>query len=365
MTAVDLLGPANAPGAVTARPVDSRVFGTADTWHKDCTNPDANDGTEITAAYLNGVLGQLRNAVRGMGAAIDNTSDDMLLHAIQLAMATYSADSGSADAVVITHSPPWAAYTPRVFAVMWGHANATTTPTINVDGLGAKSLIHYTSRALKVGELQANRCDICIYDGASVRVVTPVLPGFNTMIVYSVAGSYAFTPPAGVTKVRVRGRGAGGGGGTSDTGASGAAGGEGGEFEGYFDVTPGSPISVVVGVKGIGGGPGGAVGATGGTTAFGPWAFATGGGGGQPAFGGAASGGGSGGTASGGQRLRSGQIGQASNGNANSNYPVGGGEGGSNNFGSATAPGSGGGPGNNTISGGNGADGEVVIEYAA
>lgn len=85
----DLLGPADAAGAVTARPSDSRVFGGSDTWIKDCTSPTAKDGTKITAAYLNGLLAQIRRAIRGMSVAENNADDDMLLKAIKAAVAGY------------------------------------------------------------------------------------------------------------------------------------------------------------------------------------------------------------------------------------------------------------------------------------
>lgn len=83
----DLLGFANALNAVTARPADARVFGAVDTWGKNCSAPGANDGTQITADYLNGVLAQLRRAIRGMGVTENNADDDMLLKAIQAAAA--------------------------------------------------------------------------------------------------------------------------------------------------------------------------------------------------------------------------------------------------------------------------------------
>ena len=40
----DIVGPANAPNAVTARPADTRSFGALDSWFKDCTSALSNDG---------------------------------------------------------------------------------------------------------------------------------------------------------------------------------------------------------------------------------------------------------------------------------------------------------------------------------
>lgn len=83
---LDLLGPANAVNFTTVRPADTRIFGAVDTFFKNCT-PGARDGTAVEAAWLNGVLMQIRQAVRGMGITEDNADDDMLLKAIQAAAA--------------------------------------------------------------------------------------------------------------------------------------------------------------------------------------------------------------------------------------------------------------------------------------
>lgn len=82
---LDLLGPASAPNATTTRPADSRVFGADDTFFKDCSSPVARDGTKVQAGYLNGLLQQIRRAIRGMGIAENNANDDMLLEAIRKA----------------------------------------------------------------------------------------------------------------------------------------------------------------------------------------------------------------------------------------------------------------------------------------
>ena len=79
----DLLGPANAPNATVVQPPDSRVFGANDTFFQDCSAPDANDGTEIQSAFLNGLMAQLRGAIRGAGIPVNNANANMLFQAIQ------------------------------------------------------------------------------------------------------------------------------------------------------------------------------------------------------------------------------------------------------------------------------------------
>lgn len=83
----DLLGPANAVNFTTSRPSDTRIFGGDDTWFKPCSSPSAQDGTQVQAVWLNGILAQIRRAIVGMGIPVDNADDDMLLKAIQAAAA--------------------------------------------------------------------------------------------------------------------------------------------------------------------------------------------------------------------------------------------------------------------------------------
>lgn len=83
--AIDLLGPADAPNFVTTRPAEARIFGTVDTFFKDCSSPGGNDGTFVEANFVNGLLAQIRRAIRGMGITENNADDDMLLKAIQAA----------------------------------------------------------------------------------------------------------------------------------------------------------------------------------------------------------------------------------------------------------------------------------------
>lgn len=90
----DLLGPANAANSTTTRPTDARVFGGSDTFFKDCSSPTARDGTVLTASYLNGMLMQIRRAIRGMGITENNADDDMLLKALQASGAGKATEAG-------------------------------------------------------------------------------------------------------------------------------------------------------------------------------------------------------------------------------------------------------------------------------
>lgn len=74
------------PAAVTVRPAHEVVNPDTDRWYRDCTSPEADDGTLWNAQDANMLLAQLRTATRGMGVPDDPSADDLLLKAIQAAI---------------------------------------------------------------------------------------------------------------------------------------------------------------------------------------------------------------------------------------------------------------------------------------
>jgi hypothetical protein len=295
---LDLLGPANSPNAVTVRPADTRVFGGNDTFFEDCSAPGAGDGTKVQAGFLNGLLQQVRRAIRGMGVTENNGDDDMLLKAIKASASAIAASSGY----------------------------------------------------------------------------------FGNRQTYAAAGSYTWTVPTGVTKVRVRVWGAGGGGGGAGPNGFSAAGGNGGGYaEKLLAVTPGANLAVVVGAHGLGG-TGNVSGTSGGQSSFAyPALYADGG----PAGGWASAttlpdNTASTATGHGGDINLAGGRGESGRGPANTEGAIGG-KGGAAAWGGDGAPGrkgdgnagtapGGGGSGAGGFTGGNsiagdGADGMVIIEW--
>jgi hypothetical protein len=108
----DFLGPAsNTPNVTTSRPSDTRLFGATDTWFKACTSASAGDGTRVQDAFLNGLIAQLRVAIRGNGdlgaggpVVPEDNADAMLLTSIlsmiQRNKPRVYTDSGTANALV-------------------------------------------------------------------------------------------------------------------------------------------------------------------------------------------------------------------------------------------------------------------------
>ncbi len=212
----DLIGPSNAPNSVTTRPADSRstngaVVGAADTWFQDCTSPAANDGTKVMAAWLNGIMGQLRNAIRGNGnllssstpVVVENDTDDsMLWKAIQYLFQRnkpkYAQDiSNLANTITVTLSPSPAEYTEGMMVIAKINNNSTGGgAVINVNGLGAKTILHSDGSAIGLNDLQRSAIQALVYDGTNFQLAwsqrQPGAPIYlQTNLDYYVGGSGA------------------------------------------------------------------------------------------------------------------------------------------------------------------------------
>lgn len=98
-------------------------------------------------------------------ATLKQVQNDIVAHAVSV--------GGTADVITATFSPTFSAWTAKMrFRFTAGAANATTTPTINVDGLGAKTIKKLNGVALAVGDIAGSGhiCD-CVYNGTDVLLV--------------------------------------------------------------------------------------------------------------------------------------------------------------------------------------------------
>jgi hypothetical protein len=55
------------------------------------------------------------------------------------------------------------------------NVNATTTPTVNVNGLGAKTIVKRAATALATGDMPAGAIAVLIYDGTNFQLINPVV----------------------------------------------------------------------------------------------------------------------------------------------------------------------------------------------
>jgi len=181
---VDLLGPASSANSVTIRPTESRAFGANDTFFKDCSSQELDDGTEFRASWFNQVLGTLRSLARSNGATSvgatpivteDNADDNLLRkavqHLIQRGQACYAAAGGSANQITASLSPALAEYKAGVRICLL-IANENTGPVdINVGGLGWRDIKHPDGNELLPGTFRPGMLVTLADDGTRFQYV--------------------------------------------------------------------------------------------------------------------------------------------------------------------------------------------------
>jgi hypothetical protein len=92
-----------------------------------------------------------------------------------IATFNYAADATAADAYVITLAPAPAAYTIGMVIFFKATTVNTGTATINVNGLGAKTIVKRVSTVLANGDIPALSFAMLIYDGTTFVLTNPVV----------------------------------------------------------------------------------------------------------------------------------------------------------------------------------------------
>lgn len=180
----DILGPADAVGAVTDRPVDERTFSTLDSWFKDCSSADAEDGTDLRASFLNDVIAKFRSLWRSNGKLADNVtaivpevgSDDNAItkavqYLIQRGQTNYADDTGAANSIVVTLAPALPEYKKGVRLYVKIAANNTGPTQINVNGRGLRDVTRIDGSPLVQNDLKAGMIAELSDDGVRFQVL--------------------------------------------------------------------------------------------------------------------------------------------------------------------------------------------------
>ena len=157
--------------ATLARPssgADPRILGSVDDWMQDCSSPAAQDGTQFSAEQANEMVANVRALLRANGFRADGVtpvvtedhSDGMLaaalLNALQRRRPNYCVDTGAADAIVANPAPTPAELVDGMeFLVKVANPNATTAPTANIGGTGAKTIKRVDGSAVAAGDVAA------------------------------------------------------------------------------------------------------------------------------------------------------------------------------------------------------------------
>lgn len=145
--------------------------------------------TLVTPEWLNAVQGELAGVVVDAGLPLDKADDQQVIRALavlaRLQKYTAFATAGDAPSFTLNCSPAVTAYTPGLRFRVRFHALGSGAATLNVNGLGAKSIKQYDSAGGKVtAVIAANQLADLEYDGVEFVLGGPlpmeqsvVLPG--------------------------------------------------------------------------------------------------------------------------------------------------------------------------------------------
>lgn len=101
----------------------------------------------------------------------------------------YAADAGSNDTYVVTLAPVPLAYSTGMIVRFKANTINTGAATLNVNGLGAKSIVKDGNTALSDGEIIAGSIVEVIYDGTSFYLIGPKTPPGIVTYTPSAAGT--------------------------------------------------------------------------------------------------------------------------------------------------------------------------------
>ncbi len=164
----------NAGGAFTRLPIGASgtILSSNGTTPEYIANPSASDasttvkGVVELATYAETIA---RTTTGGTGAKLVPTADNLP----SVMIYDYQADSVGTDSYAITCSPAPTAYTTGMrFTFKAGTAN-TGACSLNVNGLGAKTIKKNYNSDTATGDILANQIIEVVYDGTNMQMVTP------------------------------------------------------------------------------------------------------------------------------------------------------------------------------------------------
>lgn len=127
------------------------------------------DGSNTSTAPAGAPEGMAPSAVNDVLRAVMGSVAREQAHINATATST-----GSADTQVLTYTvAPSAYFTGQRFCFKAGYTNATTTPTLNVNSLGAKTIVQADgSTALRASQITAGTVYEVSYDGTNFRLIS-------------------------------------------------------------------------------------------------------------------------------------------------------------------------------------------------
>lgn len=137
----------------------------------------AKNGENAATANLN--LGGFRFTNAGNATAADDLAR---VSQIQSGSFNYAAAGGTADVITLSLSPAITAYSEGVvYCFQPSSNNATTTPTLNINSVGAKTIVKRGSAALEAGDIVADEPALVVYNSTDDNF-TLINPAVNSAV---------------------------------------------------------------------------------------------------------------------------------------------------------------------------------------
>ncbi len=155
------------------------LFGAGKHGFKDGNKGLGIAATELNAAIFNAVQEEICNVIEGQGIILDPSNRAQLDAALKtlLSKATITS-AGAAPTFTLTPAPAITAYSAGQRYRVKFHASGTTgSNTLNISGIGAKSLKQYDAAGAKVAGIAVSGQIADIeYDGADLVILDKVVP---------------------------------------------------------------------------------------------------------------------------------------------------------------------------------------------
>jgi hypothetical protein len=165
-------GPPAGTAAVPNTPIESAKYNAfVNDISEAMTNSINVNGTAPFQAHQ--PMGGFKHTNLGAGSAagdsvnLGQVQSNIIAHAVSV--------GGTADAITATFSPVFTAWTAKMrFRFAAQGANTVADPTVNVDGLGAKTIKKWNGQPLRLGEIAGSgHISDCVYDGTDVILLNP------------------------------------------------------------------------------------------------------------------------------------------------------------------------------------------------
>lgn len=160
-------------------------------WLKDYIDSVAIAGAPNASTVLQGLVQESTQAQRDAGTSVGSTGAKLFgTPATERGklINDYAVDASGTDAYEITITPAITAYaTGQVFTFKAGTAN-TGAATLNVSGLGAKTIKKNVSTDLETGDILANQIVTVIYDGTNMQLQSKTSKTYIATGIYSFGG---------------------------------------------------------------------------------------------------------------------------------------------------------------------------------